>query len=245
MEEPRAWRYSDRDLVILAVMSGLFGGAIVLANVMASVKFDKWVLGPLVIMVPAGTIAYSITFPITDIVDEVYGKRAAMYIVWGGLAAELGMLALIPVEGLLPPLEEGMQELYSRIFEPQYRIILGSIVAYLASQHHDVWAFWKWREITRGRWLWLRNNASTMVSQLIDSTLFTTIAFAGTMTWSEVALTILSLWAAKLIIAAADTPFVYLGVWLIKGGEQPEALSRLLKTIRGIVKPEAASQAGS
>ena len=199
----------------VAVLSGLFGGAIVLANVMAAVKLDYLELAGLAIIVPAGTIAYSVTFPVTDIVDEVYGRRAALHVVWGGLAAELGMLALIALEHPLPPLEPGMQELYERVFTPQYRIVAASIAAYLASQHHDVWAFWKWREITRGRWLWLRNNASTSVSQLIDSAVFTAVAFAGALPAAELARMALSLWLVKLLIAAADTPFVYLGVWIL------------------------------
>ncbi len=225
-------RLAERDLAILAALSGLFGGAIVLANIMAAVKLDLWTIGPLAIIVPAGTIAYSITFPITDIADEVYGKRAAIYIVWGGLAAELGMLALIPVEHLLPPLEEGMQELYATVFTPQYRIVIASIIAYLVSQHHDVWAFWKWKEITGGKWLWLRNNASTAVSQLIDTVLFTTISFAGTVTGSQLVSMILSMWAAKLLIAAADTPFVYLGVWLIRGGQSKVPAPKLSKIMK-------------
>ncbi|GAB6148575.1 queuosine precursor transporter [Stetteria hydrogenophila] len=220
---------SDRDLAILLTLSGLFGGAIVLANIMAGVKIGVWKLGFLTLVVPAGTVAYSITFPITDIVDEVYGKRPAIYIVWGGLAAELGMFILIPLGQLVPALSEEMQELYSRVFSPQYRIVLGSIVAYLVSQHHDVWAFWKWREVTHGKWLWLRNNASTIVSQLIDSTLFSTIAFTSVLPASQVVSMILTMWAAKIIVALADTPFVYLGVWLITRGQKPAPQPRLSK----------------
>ena len=208
---------TSRDVMIIAVLSGLFGGAIVIANIMAAVKLEQISLGPWLLIIPAGTIAYSITFPITDIIDEVYGKRMAVYVVWGGLAAELGMLALIAADYIIPPLEPGMQELYATVFTPQYRIVAASIVAYIVSQHHDVWAFWKWKQITRGRWLWLRNNASTMVSQLIDSTLFTTIAFAGIVPAEALLSMILSLWGFKLLIAAADTPLVYLGVWLIQG----------------------------
>ncbi len=205
-------KLDERDLLILIIFSGVFGASIVFANIAAGVKLTYF-LG---LIVPAGTIAYSVTFPITDIVDEVYGKRRAVYIVWAGLAAEIIMLLLIMMDTYLPPLEKEQQELFIQVFTPQYRIVLASIVAYLISQHHDVWAFWKWREITSGKYLWIRNNASTFVSQLIDSTIFSTIAFYGIVSPIELLNMILSLWLFKLIVAVLDTPFVYLGVHLIE-----------------------------
>ena len=203
---------NERDVLILTFLSGVFGASIVFANIAAGVKLILF-LG---FVVPAGTIAYSVTFPITDIVDELYGKRRAVYIVWAGLAAEIIMLILIGLDYLLPALEPEQEQLYARVFSPQLRIVLGSIVAYLVSQHHDVWAFWKWREITRGRFLWIRNNASTMISQLIDSSLFTFIAFYGVFPLDVIVNMIFSMWLFKVLIAALDTPFVYLGISLIK-----------------------------
>lgn len=202
----------ERDLIILIIFSGVFGASIVFANIAAGVKL-VYFLG---FIVPAGTIAYSVTFPITDIVDEIYGKKLAIYIVWAGLAAEIVSLTLIAMDYFLPPLEPSHQELYTRVFTPQYRIVLASIIAYLVSQHHDVWAFWKWRELTRGRFLWIRNNASTMISQLIDSIIFTIIAFYGIISFTEIINMVLSLWLFKTIIAALDTPFVYIGVVFIE-----------------------------
>lgn len=203
---------NERDVIMLVLFAGLFGASIVYANISAGVKLVEF-LG---LVVPAGTVAYSITFPITDIVDEVYGKRRAVYIVWAGLLAEIGMLILIGMDYLLPALEPGQQSLFERVFSPQLRIVLGSIVAYLASQHHDVWAFWKWREITHGKFLWIRNNASTMTSQLIDSAIFTTIAFYGTVPLDILLNMIVTMWLFKILIAALDTPFVYLGVKLVE-----------------------------
>ena len=90
------------------------------------------------------------------------------------------------------------------------RIVLASLAAYLVSQMHDVWAFHFWRERTKGRHLWLRNNASTFVSQLLDSIIFCSIAFAGVFPWNiwwEVLLTTIIL---KIFVALMDTPFIYL-----------------------------------
>ena len=202
---------SERDLLVFIIMAGLFGASIVFANIAAGIKLVNF-LG---MVVPAGTIAYSVTFPITDIIDEIYGKRRAIYIVWAGLIAEIVMLLLIALDLLLPAVEQAQQQLYVRVFSPQVRIVLASIIAYLVSQHHDVWAFWKWREITRGRWLWLRNNASTTVSQFIDTMVFTLIAFYGVVPESILVNMILSMWLFKVLIALLDTPFVYLGVHLL------------------------------
>ncbi len=202
---------SERDILILIIFSGVFSASIIFANVAAGIKLTNF-LG---LIVPAGTIAYSITFPITDIVDEVYGKKRAVYIVWAGLAAEIISLLLIGLEGVLPAIEESMEEMYARVFYPQLRIVLASIVAYIISQHHDVWAFWKWREVTKGRYLWLRNNASTIVSQFIDSTTFTTIAFLGLFDYTVIINMIISMWLFKVVIALLDTPFVYAGVYII------------------------------
>ncbi len=202
---------SERDILILIVFSGVFSASIIFANIAAGIKLTDF-LG---LIVPAGTIAYSITFPITDIVDEVYGKRRAVYIVWAGLAAEIISLLLIGLEGVLPAIEASMEEMYARVFYPQLRIVLASIIAYLISQHHDVWAFWKWREVTKGKYLWLRNNASTIISQLIDSTTFTTIAFIGIYDYTIIINMVLSMWLFKVIIALLDTPFVYIGVYFI------------------------------
>ncbi len=202
---------SERDILILIIFSGVFSASIIFANIAAGIKLTDF-LG---LIVPAGTIAYSITFPITDIVDEVYGKRRAVYIVWAGLAAEIISLLLIGLEGALPAIEASMEEMYARVFYPQLRIVLASIIAYLISQHHDVWAFWKWREVTKGKYLWLRNNASTIISQLIDSTTFTTIAFIGIYDYTIIINMVLSMWLFKVIIALLDTPFVYIGVYFI------------------------------
>ena len=228
---------NERDVLILTLFSGVFGAAIVFANIAAGIKLVDF-LG---LIVPAGTIAYSVTFPITDIVDEIYGKRRAVYIVWAGLAAEVVTLLLIGLDYIQPPLSPEHQELFERVFSPQVRIVLASIIAYLVSQHHDVWAFWKWKEITRGKYLWIRNNASTMVSQLIDTILFITIAFYGLVSINELLNMIFSLWLFKIIIALLDTPFVYLGVTLVRKYVEQKSMLLGLISSRDIVKEDYAT----
>ncbi len=201
---------SEKDLLVLSIGAALIGGSLIYANIAAGVKLIDF-LG---FLVPAGTIAYAITFAVTDVVDEVYGKRVAVYLVWGGLAASLGYLFLVGIDMLLPAANDFG---FAEVFTPQFRIVAASIMAYLISQHHDVWAFWKIREATRGRFLWLRNNLSTVASQLIDSTIFLTLGLYGVIlhTPGDLVNAIISMWLAKIVIALADTPVVYAGVMLV------------------------------
>jgi hypothetical protein len=106
------------------------------------------------------------------------------------------------------------------IFSLMPRIAIASLIAYLISQYHDIWAFHFWKEKTGGRHLWLRNNLSTLISQLLDSLIFTLMAFAGTLPFTELIQIIITTYLLKLVVALIDTPFIYLGRMLaIKMGE--------------------------
>ncbi len=158
-----------------------------------------------------GNILYGSIFFATDILSEVYGKKAARRGVWLGFIGMALMMLWMQV-GLkfIPHASDFAQDSLLTIFGLMPRIAAGSIVAYLASQHHDIWAFYFWKNKTKGRFLWLRNNASTMVSQAIDSVIFCSIALWGlfdTNTWVEI---LLSTYLLKLLVAAIDTPFIYL-----------------------------------
>ena len=128
------------------------------------------------------------------------------------------MVILVFAGGLLPPAPfwEG-QSAYESILGMVPRITLASMIAYLVSQHHDVFAFHFWRQKTKARFLWLRNNASTMVSQVLDTGVFIPIAFWGTVPTGILVDMLLSQYIIKLAIAAGDTPFCYMLVGLLKG----------------------------
>ncbi len=193
------------------VLVGLFVGCLVSANFIA-IKLCN-IFG---LVVPAGVIAYSITFTVTDIISDVYGRKAASYAVWAGFAANIVMVAMVFGGWLLPPLSPAFQSKYQVLLSTP-RIVAASMVAYLLSQNHDVLAFHFWKALTKGRHLWLRNNASTAVSQLIDTCTFITLAFYGVVPNSVLLNMILGQYLIKLLIAICDTPFVYLGVKLISG----------------------------
>ena len=158
-----------------------------------------------------GNVLYGSIFFATDILSEVYGKKAARRGVWLGFIGMLLMTLWMQL-GLkfIPHASDFAQGSLSTIFGLMPRIAAGSMVAYVVSQHHDIWAFLYWKKRTKGRLLWLRNNASTMVSQAIDSAIFCSIALWGlydTNTWLQI---LVSTYVMKLIVAAVDTPFLYL-----------------------------------
>ena len=198
--------------MILVVLATLFVTCLLVANIIAVklVAIGGWV-------VPAGVIAYPLTFLFTDVITELYGRRIASRVVWVGFGVSILMALLVYFGGLLPPApfwED--QPAYKSVLGMVPRITLASMIAYLVSQHHDVFAFHFWRQKTKGRFLWLRNNASTMVSQALDTGAFITIAFWGTVPTGILTNMLLSQYVAKLVIAACDTPFCYLLVGLLR-----------------------------
>lgn len=169
-----------------------------------------------------GNVLYASIFLATDILNEVYGKKEARRGVWFGFIG-VALMTLWMQFGLrfIPHASDFAQGPLNTIFGLMPRIAAGSMTAYLVSQHHDVWAFQFWKRKTRGRFLWVRNNASTLVSQAIDSVIFCLIAFWGvfdTGTWIEI---LTSTYLLKLVVGVIDTPFLYLAKRL-----SPKVLAR-------------------
>ncbi len=202
-------------ILLLSVFAGSITIASVLANKIISVAG---------LYVPAGVLAYSVTFICTDVVSEIWGKQRAGRMVLGGFIALVAALALVQLSLAWPPAPfwEG-NAAFRAILGSTSRIIVASFVAYLASQFHDVWAFHFWKRATGDRHLWLRNNLSTAVSQFIDSFLFIFIAFYGVMPLWPL---ILGQWAIKFAIGVLDTPLVYLVVWILRRGGEGRAGDR-------------------
>jgi len=167
-----------------------------------------------------GNIVYASSFLITDILSENYGKRAARRVVYFGLAVIVGFTVLMNLALLFEPsADDFAHESLQTIFGFLPRIAAASLVAYLVSQLHDVWAYAFWKRRFGGvRNIWIRNNLSTMVSQLVDSLVFTTVAFAGVFSVGIFAEIVLTTYLLKVVVAAADTPFVYLATWWVGRG---------------------------
>lgn len=167
-----------------------------------------------------GNIIYATSFLVTDILSENYGKKDASKAVGIGFFSLISMTVLMQFALRFVPHESDFaQESLQTIFGIMPRIALGSLAAYGLSQLHDVWAYNRLKARRPGRkFIWLRNNASTMVSQAIDSLVFTLIAFAGVFEFSVLIEILLTTYLFKWIVAAADTPFIYIaGRWKDRG----------------------------
>jgi uncharacterized integral membrane protein (TIGR00697 family) len=221
---------------VFAVMMAGFVVVLVLTNIIGVKLFlafpetlPKGLFGE-AITLTTGLITYPVTFLLTDIVCEVFGRRRANLMVTSGFVMSLISLVLIQISLVLPgspawpsgnpdyATVDEMQRAFESVFTLPGILIFGSMTAYLAAQLLDVKLFHFWKEVTRGRHLWLRNNASTMTSQLVDTIIVNSI-FLGLglgLDWTLVGKIIAASYLFKLLIAAADTPFVYLGVWLVR-----------------------------
>lgn len=159
----------------------------------------------------AGNLPYAFSFTMTDVMSEVWGKEKTNKVVTAGFFALVISWVLTFVAIALPsaPFWD-MQGAYQKIFGTSMRIIAGGFVAYVAAQYHDVWMFDLLKRLTKGKYLWLRNNGSTFISQFIDTTIIVLIGFLGTVPFTQLPLLLFGWWLVKVIIAIADTPFVYL-----------------------------------
>lgn len=167
--------------------------------------------------IPASAAAplYASIFLGTDMIAEHRGKRDAFRAVWFGFIAQISLVAIgFLIKAITAvggsPISDSLDVLFG--FAP--RLVLGSVVAYLVAQHFDVWFYHKLKNTHGTRLLWLRNNASTILSQFIDSFLVFTIAFTGVIdNWVAV---MFSTYVMKVVVALFDTPFLYLSRGLIR-----------------------------
>lgn len=211
----------DRELKFVVLLS-VFITCMAFVNVISA---KLWTFAGLTIS--GGIIAYWLTFPITDVVGEIFGRARAQLVVWLGFGANVLVLSLSQVAIHLPPAPVyGQQQEFGLILGAVPVIVLASLTAYLCAQSHDVWAFGFWRRMTGGRHLWLRNNLSTFSSQFIDSLVFNGIAFwlfaEVRMPLGDFAAMTLGYWLFKVAIAVMDTPVVYgLVHWLRRDEPAP------------------------
>lgn len=163
-----------------------------------------------------GNILYGSIFLATDLLGEAFGKKEAQRGVWLGFFALLFMTISMQFALLFKPHESDfIHQSLQNIFGLVPRVAFASLVAYLVSQFHDVWAFHFWRDKTQGKHLWLRNNASTLVSQAIDSSVFVMIAFYGVFDTNILLSILFTTYLIKVLVALLDTPVIYIGRWVL------------------------------
>ncbi|MBQ2580807.1 MAG: queuosine precursor transporter [Clostridia bacterium] len=198
----------------------LFAVSLVIANVVTAKTIDTGI--PLFggkIQLPGAAVCYAITFLMTDVIGEIWGKKEANICVLWGFVSQVLATALIVFTQMLPATDADMQGAYDKLLGQNYIFVIGSLVAYFASQSWDVWVFHKIREKfnkdPKKRWIW--NNASTMTSQIIDTVLFVGISFGIGFGWlfkAEMRPALFSMmigqYLLKFALAAMDTPIFYL-----------------------------------
>ncbi|RMH29862.1 MAG: VUT family protein [Planctomycetota bacterium] len=231
-----------RETVFL-LFAGLFLGTLAMLNILGITRFIKLfeitgndggplvVAGvPLVFAVAVGVLPYPMTFLCTDFISELYGRRRANTVVWIGLILNLWVVAILWFGGVLPGFETvgadgtiapdaaGRVPVFFEVRALAFGAVTASMIAYLVAQLVDVHVFHFWKRLTRGRHLWLRNNGSTLVSQLVDTTavILITHFYAHALPvddelaiWPQLLVFILTGYAFKLAAALLDTvPFV-------------------------------------
>lgn len=201
------------------MLVGIFASTLVVSNILAT---KLWVIPYFNIVVPAGVIAYPITFLMTDVIGEIWGRTTTVSVVKMGFVCTLISLLLGLFAVMLPPAKyfsSSAQEFFATMFSGVGRITFASLCAYWVAQLCDVFIFHKLRTLTNAKHLWLRNNVSTIISQLLDTSVFIVLAFYGIMPTSILGEMIIGQWCVKTVIAAVDTPFCYLLVAWCGGGE--------------------------
>ncbi|AIM16500.1 queuosine precursor transporter [Neobacillus sedimentimangrovi] len=201
---------------MLFYLNGIFTGLLILANITAVKLFH---IGTWVIL-PAAVIIYIFTYPIIDVITEVYGKKDAQRTVHSGLVTQILALVFITITIHLPeaPVFKD-QESFETILNGSFRVVLASLISYTVSQHLDVFVFNLLKSRHGQKKLWLRNNASTMLSQLIDTTVFIVIAFYGTIPLEVLGTLIITQYIFKFLAAICTTPIVYFLVGIARKHE--------------------------
>lgn len=203
---------------LFIILSGIFVASLVTCNLIAN-KFVTVDLGFKVFIVSAGILPYPLTFLVTDLISELYGQKKANLVVFSGLIASLFVLIFLWLGGMFNAIPDSVVDdaTYNSVFRNAWRLIAASMVAYLVAQFIDVRIFHFWKRLTNGKHLWLRNNASTIASQLVDTTLVICILFIGVWSSSQIFSAIIDGWLFKMLMAFIDTPIIYGIIHLLKG----------------------------
>ncbi|OCA82287.1 transporter [Bacillus sp. FJAT-27225] len=201
---------------MLFYLNGAFVGLLIFANIVAVKLFSigSWAI------LPAAVIVYVFTYPIIDVIVEVYGKKAGQRTVQAGLITQVVALVFISITVALPAAPVFTeQQSFETILNGSFRVIIASLVSYAISQNLDVLVFNKLKKRHGQKKLWLRNNAAVMLSQLVDTTIFIAIAFYGTVPVAVLGTMIVTQYIFKFFASIAITPLVYFLVSLIRKRE--------------------------
>ena len=169
-------------------------------------------------IVSAGILPYPLTFLVTDILSEIYGKRKTNQVVISGFVASLFVLLFLWLGAQPSAISDSPvnDSVYNTVFHNAWRVILASMIAYLCAQFLDVRLFHFLKNLTKGKHLWLRNNASTIGSQLVDTILVICVLFIGVWSSDQIMSAIFDGWLFKMLCALIDTPIIYGVLYLLR-----------------------------
>ncbi|MGI9550449.1 MAG: queuosine precursor transporter [Aurantibacter sp.] len=210
---------------IYLYLGALFITSLVVSNLIFQ-KFFYWnpfgdvrVFEVSLFEISVGILPYPITFLITDLISEIFGKKKANQIVTAGIFASFFSMGIILVADFAPaiPSSPSDNETFSKVFALSPIAVLASMIAYLLAQYVDIAIYHFWKRLTRGRHLWLRNNCSTFLSQFIDTfTVVGLLCVFKVLPWELFFGLVVSGFLFKVLIAFLDTPFLYFFVYLIR-----------------------------
>lgn len=204
---------------VYLILAALFITSLVVSNLIFQ-KFFSWdFFGIYTFEISVGILPYPITFLVTDLISEIYGKKKANQVVIAGIFASFFSLLIIYVADVVPatswsPIDN---TIFNNVFGLSVLAVFSSMIAYLLAQFVDIRIYHYWKTLTKGRHLWLRNNFSTITSQFLDtfSVLFLLCSF-GIIEWNLFGKLLLSGFLFKVMVAFLDTPILYLAVYYFR-----------------------------
>ncbi len=233
------------EILMIASIFAFFGGLVVFFRLFGKSGIFAWTIIctiaaniEVLILVHAfgmdttlGNVIFASSFLATDMMSELYGKKDASRCVKLGIAANITFILISQSWFLyIPAAADTMAEPIRTVFANTPRVMLSSLFAYVVCEMYDVWAYhflWGWTEKKFGdkkRFLWLRNNGSTLVSQLINVVVFNLLAFVGVFPASVIIQILIFGYLIFIVTSLVDTPFLYLARRIAE--KHPELLER-------------------
>ena len=209
---------------IFLYLASLFITSLVVSNLIFQ-KFFYWqpfeatVFGIPLFELSVGILPYPITFLITDLISEIFSQKKANQVVVAGIFASFFSIGILLLADFVPAIQSSPidNETFSQVFSLSPLAVLASMIAYLFAQFIDIKLYHYWKKVTQGKHLWLRNNFSTFASQFLDTfTVILLLCLFGVLPWDLFLGLVVSGFIFKVLVAAIDTPFLYLSVYLIR-----------------------------
>ena len=219
---------TSKDLILARRLYLILGLLFVTSLIVSNLIFKKFfyyypfnssLFGVKLFEISVGILPYPITFLITDLISEIYGKKKANEVVFGGIIASFFAMGIIYISNVVPATSWSpvSDEMFSNVFGSTSIAVISSMLAYLFAQFVDIQIYHFWKSITKGKHLWLRNNFSTFLSQFIDTaTVLILLCSFGEIQWRLFTGLLMAGFLFKVIIAALDTPILYIFVFFIR-----------------------------